>query len=147
MIGTVPDVTAALRGGRQEIEGTAIHPGLVTLTHSFGPEAEAFRHIHAGLYAGGGAHPQVVLVGGPETHSGKSLVAANLAVAAAQAGRRTLLVDADLRHPAVGDLFGLGAHAPLGEGPPESNLVYWSTAVPSLLAMTPREMATSPDQM
>ena len=147
VIGTVPDVTAALRGGRQEIEGTAIHPGLVTLTRSFGPEAEAFRHIHAGLYAGGGAHPQVVLVGGPETHSGKSLVAANLAVAAAQAGRRTLLVDADLRHPAVGDLFGLGAHAPLGEGPPESNLVYWSTAVPSLLAMTPREMATSPDQM
>ncbi|WP_420457138.1 GumC family protein [Rubrivirga sp.] len=147
VVGTVPDLKAALRGGRQEVEGAPVHPGLVALTRAFAPEAEAFRHLHAGLYAGGGGHPQVVLVAGPDAHAGTSLVAANLAVAAAQAGRRTLLVDADLRHPAVADLFGLGGRAPLGEGPPGSNMVYWSTAVPSLLAMTPRETAQSPEQM
>ena len=123
-----------------------MHPGVVTLTRSFAPEAEAFRHLHAALYAGAAA-PQVVLVAGPEAHAGKSLVAANLAVAAAQAGRRTLLVDADLRHPAVGALFGLGAHPPLGEGPEGTNLVYWSMTVPGLFAMTPRDVARSPDQM
>ena len=147
VIGTVPDLTDALRGQRQEVEGAEVHPGLVTLTRSFAPEAEAFRHLHAGLYAGGGAHPQVVLVGGPDAHSGKSLVASNLAIAAAQAGRRTLLVDADLREPTVGSLLGLGTSAPLGEGPEETNLVYWSTAVPGLFAMTPREMAQAPEQM
>ncbi|WP_412068177.1 GumC family protein [Rubrivirga sp. IMCC43871] len=147
VIGTIPDLTDALRGGRHEIEGALVHPGLVTLSRPFSPEAEAFRHLHAGLYAGGGAHPQVVLVGAPESHAGTSLVAANLAAAAAQAGRRTLLIDADLRRPAVGALFGFGEQAPLGEGPADSNLVYWSTSVPGLLAMTPRETAASPDQM
>jgi len=147
VVGTIPDVTDALRGGRQEVEGASIHPALVTLTRSFAPEAEAFRHLHAGLYAGGGAHPQVVLVGSPDVHVGKSLVAGNLAVAAAQAGRRVLLVDADLRHPSVAALLGLGGQAPLGQGPEESNMVYWSTAVPGLFAMTPREMAQAPEQM
>jgi uncharacterized protein involved in exopolysaccharide biosynthesis len=147
VIGTVPDLKDALRGGRQEIEGAVVHPGLVTLTRSFAPEAEAFRHLHAGLYAGGGAHPQVVLVGSPDTHAGKSLTAANLAIAAAQAGRLTLLLDADLRHPAVGDLFGLEPHAQFGEGPPEANVAFWTTAVPNLLAMTPRETVERPDQV
>ena len=147
VIGTVPDLTDALRGGRQEVEGASVHPGLVTLTRSFAPEAEAYRHLHAGLYAGGGAHPHVVLVGSPDAHAGTSLTAANLAVAAAQAGRLTLLLDADLRRPAVGALFGLEAHAQLGEGPPEANVAYWTTSVPNLLVMTPRETAERPDQL
>ena len=146
VLGTVPDLTDALRGGRQPVEGVEVHPALVALTRPFAPEAEAFRHLHAGLYSGARA-PQVVVVGAPEAHVGKSVVAANLAVAAAQAGRRVLLVDADLRRPAVGALFGLGERPPLGEGPEGTNLVYWSTAVPGLFAMTPRDVATQPDQM
>ena len=145
VFGTVPDVTAALRGGRQEVEGARVHPALVTLTRPFAPEAEAFRHLHARLCSGAQA-PQVVIVGAPEAHVGTSTVAANLAVSAAQAGRRVLLVDADLRRPAVGALFGLGALPPLGEGPEGSNLVYWSTTVPGLFAMTPRDVANRPDQ-
>ena len=146
VLGSVPDLSATMRGGRQAIEGAEIDPSLVALTRSFAPEAEAFRHIHAGLYSGSHA-PQVVVVGGPDAGVGKSVVAANLAVAAAHAGRRVLLVDADLRQPSVGGLLGLGAQPPLGEGPEGTNMVYWSTAVPGLFAMTPREVATQPDQM
>lgn len=146
VIGTVPDVAAALRGGVQEIDGARIHPAVVTVTRSFAPEAETFHHLHASVYAGSGAASQVVLVSGPDAASGKSLVAANLAVAAAQSGRRTLLVDAALRAPAVAALFGLGDRPPLGEGPDGSNLLYWSTSVPSLFAMTPRETAVHPGQ-
>jgi len=40
---------------------------------------------------------------------GKSVIAANLAIFMAKAGKTTLLVDADLRHPALHDLFGLSA--------------------------------------
>ncbi|MGB3544457.1 hypothetical protein, partial [Rubrivirga sp.] len=145
VIGTVPDFSKQLRGERQEIEGASVHPGLVSLLDPFGIEAEAFRHLHAGLYSGTPT-PQVVLVGAPEASAGKSLVAANVAIVAAQAGRRTLLIDADLRRPVVGELFGLGDH-PLGEGPEGSNFVYWSTAAPGLFAMTPLEAAVRPDQM
>lgn len=38
---------------------------------------------------------------------GKSVVAANLAIFMARAGKKTLLIDADLRHPVQGDLFGI----------------------------------------
>jgi Mrp family chromosome partitioning ATPase/capsular polysaccharide biosynthesis protein len=38
---------------------------------------------------------------------GKSIVAANLAIFMAKAGKNTLLIDADLRHPVQGDLFGI----------------------------------------
>jgi Mrp family chromosome partitioning ATPase len=38
---------------------------------------------------------------------GKSVVAANLAIKMARAGKKTLLIDADLRHPVQGDLFSI----------------------------------------
>jgi capsular exopolysaccharide synthesis family protein len=95
----------------------------------------------------GGTPPQVVLVAGPEVSTGKSLVAANLAVVSAQAGRRTLLLDADLRRPAVQSYLGLGDGPPLGEGPEGANVVYWNTAVPGLFAVTAREPAERPEAL
>ena len=147
VVGTVPNLSAAIREGRQEHDGASIDPALVTLTHPFSPQAESFRHLHANLYTGAEAAPEVVLVTAPESEAGKSVVATNLAIAAAQAGRRVLLVDADLRKPTVAGLLGLGDHPALGEGPEGTNLVYWSTTVPSLFAMTPRESAQTPDEM
>ncbi len=143
VVGTVPDLTGALGRGRKTVDGIAVHPGMVTITDAFAPEAESFRHLHAALNAGG-ASPQVVLVGAPEAGVGKSLVATNLAVAAAQAGRRVLLIDADLRTPAVGALLGLGDSPALGTGGEDLNVVYWSTVVPGLFAVTARETPEAP---
>jgi Mrp family chromosome partitioning ATPase len=50
---------------------------------------------------------RLVMVTSAVEGEGKSTVAANLAVSLARAGRRVLLVDLDLRRPAVGDFFGL----------------------------------------
>jgi tyrosine-protein kinase len=41
------------------------------------------------------------------SREGKSVVAANLAIFMARAGKNTLLIDADLRRPVQGDLFGI----------------------------------------
>ncbi|MEM6325651.1 MAG: hypothetical protein AAF791_00900 [Bacteroidota bacterium] len=143
VIGSIPNLTAALRRGRQTVEGVAVHPGLVTVTDAFSRDAEAFRHLHAALHAGGAA-PQVVLATAPTSGTGTSLIAANLAAAAAQSGRRVLLVDADLRTPAVGALLGLGESPALGEGEAGQNVVYWSTVVPGLFALTARETPEAP---
>lgn len=48
-----------------------------------------------------------IVVTSPQSREGKSTVAANLAVTMAQAGKRVLLVDADLRRPTLHRLFGL----------------------------------------
>src|SRR5262249_3084757 len=64
---------------------------------------------------------KVIQVTSPEMADGKSTLAANLAVAIAQSGKRVVLVDADFRRPRVHKLFGVGAERGLasvlaGEG-------------------------------
>ena len=54
-------------------------------------------------------HTLVVASGTPG--EGKSVVAANLAIHMAKAGKRTLLIDANLRHPTLHDQFGIPAYA------------------------------------
>jgi capsular exopolysaccharide synthesis family protein len=71
--------------------------------------SEAFRALRTNVLfssAEEGARTLVVTSTGPR--EGKSLVSGNLAVALAQAGQRVLLVDADLRKPAVHEIFRVG---------------------------------------
>lgn len=71
----------------------------------FGPAAEAFRSLRTRLACAGAR--RVVLVG-VEAGEGTSTVAANLALVDAETGRRTLLVDGDMRRPRQHVLFGVG---------------------------------------
>jgi capsular exopolysaccharide synthesis family protein len=71
--------------------------------------SEAFRTLRTNVIfssAEEGARTLVVTSTGPR--EGKSLVAANLAVAIAQAGQRVLLVDGDLRKPKLHEIFRVG---------------------------------------
>lgn len=54
------------------------------------------------------AHTLVVTSGQPG--DGKTVVAANLAISMAKAGKSTLLVDANLRHPTLHEIFNIPAH-------------------------------------
>ncbi|MEQ8848401.1 polysaccharide biosynthesis tyrosine autokinase [Botrimarina sp.] len=55
---------------------------------------------------------QLVLVTSPETAEGRTTVASQLAASLARAGRRTLLIDGDMRRPALHSLF----NQPLEDG-------------------------------
>jgi tyrosine-protein kinase Etk/Wzc len=69
---------------------------------------EALRSLRTALdFALIVARSNVVAVASPGPGAGRSFVAANLAVLAAQAGRRVLLVDADLRRGSLHQAFGL----------------------------------------
>lgn len=50
---------------------------------------------------------KILMITSTGPQEGKSLTSCNLAISLAQAGRRTLLIDADLRRPVVHRLFGL----------------------------------------
>ncbi|MWC27324.1 CpsD/CapB family tyrosine-protein kinase [Paenibacillus sp. MMS18-CY102] len=58
-------------------------------------------------YAASGKDITVIAIVAPHRGSGVTETAANLAITYAQAGRRTLLVDGDLREPIVHKLFGI----------------------------------------
>jgi polysaccharide biosynthesis transport protein len=71
------------------------------------PFGEAMRSLRTSIqYQGVDSPVRVILVTSSLSGEGKSLVAANLAAAFAQADYRTLLVSADLRRPTVEGLFG-----------------------------------------
>jgi capsular exopolysaccharide synthesis family protein len=62
------------------------------------PIVEAMRGVRFSvLYAHGAAGPALFTITSPGSGEGKSFVASNLALAFAQAGHRTLLIDGDLR--------------------------------------------------
>jgi capsular exopolysaccharide synthesis family protein len=52
-------------------------------------------------------HVRVIAMTSSISGEGKSVTAANLAIAIARSGQRVALVDADLRKPMIGTLFGL----------------------------------------
>jgi capsular exopolysaccharide synthesis family protein len=88
--------------------GEGLSPLLFMYTRPSSPEAEMFRHARRELvHALHNRGHQVVPVTSPGPGEGKSLVAANLAVALAQSGKRVLLLDADLASPHMQDLFRL----------------------------------------
>jgi len=94
--------------GRVQIEGQSVASELVLLTSPMSAAAEAYRRIRANMqFAQPDRTVQTVALTSPEQGEGKTTTASNLAIAFASAGKETLLIDADLRHPRLHDIFGV----------------------------------------
>jgi non-specific protein-tyrosine kinase len=80
---------------------------LATLLYPRSAAAEAYRGLRTNVDFAAVDRPiRSLLVTSAVPSEGKTVTAANLAVALAQSGRRILLVDADLRKPGVHEIFG-----------------------------------------
>ncbi|ARU62600.1 hypothetical protein CBW65_17715 [Tumebacillus avium] len=79
-------------------------------------EAEAFRTLRTNIqYDEAGQHVKVLMVTSTAAGEGKTTVIANLAVTMAQAGKKVLLIDGDLRKPTLHHVFHLGGQKGLTE--------------------------------
>ncbi|NYG59782.1 receptor protein-tyrosine kinase [Nocardioides daedukensis] len=83
---------------------------LLSDVQGFSPRSEAFRLLRTNLqYLDLDSQPKSLVITSPMPAEGKTSTSTNLAIALAQAGRRVLLVDGDLRRPRVADLLDLEA--------------------------------------
>lgn len=81
---------------------------LITLTEPHSVVSEAYRTLRTNLeFTALSGELNTLVITTPAAGEGKSTTLANLAVTMAQAGRSAILVDADLRRPALHTIFGL----------------------------------------
>ena len=114
-LGIIPSVTVdnvqAQRNSARTGPPQLILP--ITMEHRNSGGAEAFRALRTSLLLSSpGAPPQVILVTSAMMQEGKSFTSMNLAVVLAQTGQKVLLVDSDMRRPAVNKYLGI----PMNQG-------------------------------
>jgi len=92
--------------------------GDIPETHDRGPDnslftdsrlhTEAFRRLRTNIFSQAeNSDLQALLIASPVTQDGRSTVTANLALSIAQANRNVIVIDANLRWPAIHKIFGL----------------------------------------
>jgi capsular exopolysaccharide synthesis family protein len=108
----IPDMSNMLQsdyGGKRyvRINGDKVPTSLVTLHKKSSPSTEAYRQLRTNLqYNWDESRSNIVAITSPGVGEGKSTTSANLAVALAKSGRRTLLLDVDMRRPQIHKFMG-----------------------------------------
>jgi non-specific protein-tyrosine kinase len=83
---------------------------LITLTDPRSPISEAYRTLRTNLSFSSLDKPiRTLVVTSSAPEEGKSTTIANLAVTMAQGGKKTILVDCDLRRPSLHEIFNIPA--------------------------------------
>jgi len=128
---------------------------IVTLKDPASPAAEAYRALRVNLmYATLDQPVKTLVIAAPATEDNAPVppdVAVNLAVVAAQAGQRVILVDADLRHPLLHVLFGVpnadGLTQAILELEEKAALPLVETTVPGLRLLTTGKVPPNPSDI
>jgi len=127
---------------------TCYNPGQIMCSQ----QGEAFRRLRTNVLfssAEPGSRSLVVTSTGP--NEGKTVVAANLAVALAQAGQRVLLLDGDLRRPTVHKLFDVEQEPGLSNllvgNAKASDAVHKLPAVPGLWILAAGRVPPNPAEL
>jgi protein-tyrosine kinase len=129
-------------------EGEQSNPELVVLNQPFCQQAEAFRAMRAqillrtqpniGVALDGPKVKRALAIISPDSGDGKTYFCANLAVALAQLGGRTLVVDADFRNPRLHEVFGVESGAGIAgllSGRPGDKVIKPVAAVSNLFVL------------
>lgn len=113
VLASIPDLEAGSKDKASSLPAPPTRPkgyppDLVLLNDPGSQASEAFRSLRASLLlVGPQAERKVFLFSSAFPSEGKTLTSCNYAVSLAQQGYKTLLIDCDLRRPAIFERFGL----------------------------------------
>jgi len=103
-------------GSIRKIKGRKLSDKLVALKYPHSPVTESYRIIRSRIrFKPTDKLTRSIMVTSSMPEEGKSVTAANLAVVFAQANYKTVIVDADLRHPALHEFFEVNNEVGLGD--------------------------------
>lgn len=139
-------------GQIRQIKGRGLKDQLVILQDSFSPASEDYRLLRSKFQFRSADLPgKSLMVTSALGGEGKSLTVANLGIVMAQAGLKTIIVDANLRQPIQHEIFqipnrgGLTYLLRAPELKPESQL--YSTLVPNLYVLSSGELPSNPSEL
>lgn len=125
---------------------------LITLSDPRSRAAEAYRTLRTNIYFSGLERSiHTLLVASVAPIENKSITPANLAVSMAQGDKKTILVDADLRRPALHTIFGLkndtGLTSLFMDSKSAIELALHNTNVPNLQVLTSGPLPPNPSEL
>jgi len=128
LVGALPNLPARARN-----YGGSKRPADVKWQHQMAESVESARTML--LYAAENESLRVIAITSAVGGEGKTLTCSHLAASLARAGRKTLLIDADLRRPSLQRLFNLNPHVGLSEllrGDAQPGAAVQETPIPGL---------------
>lgn len=156
VLGTIPDledlVARDFKGAETVVVGDlALDTRLVSLLNPMSVASESYRALRTSIQF---SRPDVVIetiiVTSASPNEGKSVTSSNLAIAMAQAGRRVLLVEADLRLPSLHKMFGMSREPGLVQllfKPDSFDPNTYATSVDDLYLLPPGSHAPNPSEL
>jgi len=130
------------------------HPRLVYGSNEVGVDAralEAYRSLRTALLLShSGNPPQVIMVTSAIPNEGKSTTVANTAIALAQTGARTLIVDLDMRRSSIADAFGISSEQGMStylSGNSDISSQIHETGLPNLFILPAGPSAPNPAEL
>ncbi len=146
LVGLMP--LGTIRDMKSENQSNA----LITAKAEFSPESEAYRMIRSNIqFMSVNGSSNSILVTSSVRGEGKSMTAANLGVVMAQAGHKTIVVDADLRRPVQNEIFEFSNEKGLTDffREPDANLVDYlmDTQLPDLQVLCSGILPPNPSEL
>jgi capsular exopolysaccharide synthesis family protein len=143
LLGTVPAIGNVQEGSDEK---------LIMMHNDPTAAVEAYRMIRTNLQFAAVAHSlRRLLITSAEIKDGKSLTAANISIALASAGKKVVLVDADLHRPTQQRLFKLynhvGVTTALLTGADDVGQLLQPTLVPGLSVLTSGPLPPNPAEL
>jgi polysaccharide biosynthesis transport protein len=132
--------------GSQNIE-------MITLANTKSLISEAYRHLRTSILLSSNSQTRQksIVVTSSKRGEGKTTTCVNLAITLAQANKKVLLMDCDLRNPKIHRILGLrnvdGVSTFLSDGSKPLNLLIENTAIPNLYVLTAGQIPPNPSEL